>query len=310
MRVLLTGARGMLGSSIVRSWQELRPQDELILWGSEDVDLRNRDTTLTQLALVKPDSVIHAAAKVAGIAKKIAHPTEFLLDNLLIDTSLISASLELAIPEFLYVGSAAVYPEVYRQPFIESDLLAAPLEKANEGYALSKLAGIKLCEYISNEYGFAYRAAIPSNLYGPNENFSTSNGHLIAATIAKVSQAKESHSPVVSIWGDGTARREFTFSDDLSKWLVGQIGQLDQWPHILNLGYGKDFSITEYYETAREVIGFIGDFEYDLSKPTGMKERILDSSEAKKLGWNPTTSLFEGITASYVSYQKQEGHKS
>jgi GDP-L-fucose synthase len=310
MRVLLTGARGMLGSSIVRSWQQHRPQDELILWGSGDVDLRDRTATIAQLSVVQPDAVIHAAAKVAGIAQKIAHPTEFLLENLLLDTSLISASLQLEIPEFLYVGSAAVYPEVYRQPFLETDLLAAPLEKANEGYAIAKLSGIKLCEYISQEYGFAYRAAIPSNLYGPNENYSTANGHLIAATIAKVAQAKASNTPYVSIWGDGSARREFTFSDDLSSWLVGQVGNLAAWPQILNLGYGKDYSISEYYETAREVIGYQGSFEYDLTKPTGMQERILDSSLAKTLGWNPTTSLFDGITASFASYQKQEGFKS
>lgn len=292
----------MLGSSIVEQWEARRPADELHLLTRDDVDLRDRDATRSAVAHVQPDSIIHAAAVVGGIAAKKANPTKYLLDNLLLDSSVISAAIEARVPELLYIGSAAVYPEVYRQPFVESDLLAAPLEPANEGYAIAKIAGIKLCEYASAEYGFDYRVALPSNLYGPNDDYSLSHGHLVAAAIAKVHAAHVAGDPTVVIWGDGMARREFTYSTDLAEWLVSQIGRLGAWPRRLNLGVGHDHSITEYYEAARSVVGYTGGFEYDTDKPAGMKQRILDSGMAHSLGWSPQTSLEDGMTRVYRSY--------
>ncbi len=195
-----------------------------------------------------------------------------------------------------------MYPEHYRQPFVESDVLAAPLEPANEGYALAKIAATKLCEYASAQYGLDYRVAVPSNLYGPNDDFSASHGHLIAATIGKVHAAKVAGASSVLIWGDGTARREFTYSIDLASWLVGQVGRLVEWPAILNLGVGDDRSITEYYELARDVVGYEGSFEYDVTRPAGVHQRMLDSSVARALGWAPTTSLESGMAEVYASF--------
>lgn len=302
MRVLLTGGRGMLGSSIADQWRQQRGSDDLIVITRNDVDLRDRSATRELFERVRPDSIIHAAAVVGGIAAKLAMPTTYLLDNLLVDSSVISGAIELGVPELLSVGSAAVYPEIYRQPFEEGDVLAGPLEPANEGYAIAKIAAMKLCEYASRQFGYHYRVAVPSNLYGPNDDFSESHGHLIAAAIGKIHVAKTRGDPVVDIWGDGTARREFTYSVDLARWLVSQIGALGDWPVTLNLGAGVDNSITEYYEVARSVIGYAGEFAYDTSKPAGMQRRILDSSLARTLGWSPSTSLDAGISEVYRTF--------
>lgn len=292
----------MLGSSIAQQWALHRPDVELTQVTRSDADLRDRTATAELIAAVAPDVIIHAAAKVGGIQAKLDEPVPYLLDNLLLDSSVISAALELRIPDLLYVGSAAFYPEHFRQPFVEDDLLAAPLEKANEGYAIAKLAGAKLCEYASRQLGLHYRVVVPSNLYGPNDDYSLSHGHLIAATIAKIHAAHIEGSPVVAVWGDGTARREFTYSDDLATWLVSQVDNLANWPDLVNVGAGTDHSITEYYETAREVVGYTGVFEYDTTKPAGMHQRLLDSSRARALGWAPTTSLAEGMAQTYEKY--------
>lgn len=305
MRALLTGAGGMLGSSIAQQWAVLRPGDELVGVRREDVDLRDRAATAEFIARAAPDVIIHAAARVGGIQAKLAEPVPYLLDNLLLDASVISAAMDSGVTDLLYVGSAAFYPEHFRQPFVEDDLLAAPLEKANEGYAIAKLAGAKLCEYASRQFGYHYRVVVPSNLYGPNDDYSLSHGHLIAATIAKIHAAHVAGAPVVEVWGDGTARREFTFSDDLAGWLVAQAGNLGAWPDLVNVGAGVDHSITEYYETARDVVGYTGDFHYDTSKPAGMHQRLLDSSRARALGWEPTTQLREGMAQTYEKYTAQ-----
>jgi GDP-L-fucose synthase len=292
----------MLGSSIAERWRVQRPNDELVTLAREDVDLRDPAATLAAFRATSPDAVIHAAAVVGGIAAKLANPTRYLRENLLIDSSVIGAAIDLGVAELINIGSAAIYPESYRQPFLESDLLAAPLERANEGYAIAKIAGMKLCEYASDEFGVSYRTVIPSNLYGPNDNHSLVQGHLIAAAIAKISAAQEAGDPTVLVWGDGTARREFTYSTDLASWLVDQVGHLASWPARLNLGVGVDHSITEYYEAAAAVIGYGGRFEYDADKPTGMHQRLLDSSVARTLGWAPATTLFDGTALVYQSY--------
>jgi GDP-L-fucose synthase len=292
----------MLGSSIAAQWALQRPDDQLVAVTREDVDLRDGAATRTFIARTGPDAVIHAAAVVGGIAAKIEHPTRYLLDNLLIDSSVIGAAIEAGVPELLNVGSAAVYPESYRQPFLEGDVLAAALEPANEGYAIAKIAGMKLCEYASDEFGLAYRTAIPSNLYGPNDDYSLSHGHLIAAALAKVHEAHALGSQSVLVWGDGTARREFTFSTDLAAWLVGQVGRLREWPARVNLGSGSDRSIADYYEAAKSVVGYEGGFEFDVTKPAGMHQRLLDSGIARSLGWAPPTSLLDGMALSYQSY--------
>jgi GDP-L-fucose synthase len=292
----------MLGRGIAEQWARSRPDDDLVVVTRADADLRDRDATRRMIESARPDVVIHAAAKVGGIQAKIAKPTSYLLDNLLLDASVLSGARDAGVRDLLYVASAAIYPEHYRQPFREGDVLAAPLESANEGYALAKIAGLKLCEYISRENGYNYRVAVPSNLYGPGEDHSVSHGHLIAAALAKVNEAKIDRTPTVSIWGDGTARREFTYVGDLAGWLVDQVDKLSRWPALLNLGAGHDHSVTEYYEAAAIAVGFGGTFEYDTSKPEGAHARILDSSAARTLGWNPTTTIADGIAETYRQF--------
>ncbi len=292
----------MLGSSLAACWRTQRPHDELLTLTRHDVDLTDRAATLTAMRTIAPDALIHAAAVVGGIAAKLEHPTRYLIENLLIDGSVLGSALDLAVPEVLNIGSAAVYPESFRQPFIEDDVLAAPLERPNEGYAIAKIAGMKLCEYASEEFGLTYRTAIPSNLYGPGDDHSLSHGHLIAAALAKVHAAHLAAAPSVLIWGDGTARREFTYSVDLASWLVDQVGSLSAWPRWINLGVGHDHTVTEYYEAAKTVIGYAGSFEYDVSRPAGMQQRLLDSTVAQSLGWKPTTSLLDGMAVAYQSF--------
>jgi GDP-L-fucose synthase len=292
----------MLGRSIVESWRRQRPDDELYPLSRREVDLRDRSSVRAVIEEIRPDSILHAAAKVGGIGAKLAEPTPFLLDNLLLDTSVLSAAIELEVPELLYVGSAVVYPQEYLKPFVEDDIMTGVLEPANEGYGLAKISAVKVCEYASKQFGLAYRAALPSNLYGPYDHFDLANAHLIAATLAKVDQAARAGERVVNVWGDGSARREFTFSEDLADWLVQQVGSLAEWPPTLNLGYGTDYSVREFYEFAQEIVGYDGRLEYDTSKPAGTPQRLIDSSAARALGWAPSTSIREGMLATYQQY--------
>ncbi|QEE60856.1 NAD-dependent epimerase/dehydratase family protein [Salinibacterium sp. dk2585] len=302
MRVVVTGAAGMLGSSIVQQWPSLRPDDELVALTRDVVDLRDASATAEVIGQLRPDAIIHAAARVAGIADKLERPATFLQENIQLDSSIISAAIAAEVPEFLYISSGAIYPADVRQPIIESDLLGGPLEGANEGYALAKIAGTKLCEYASRQYGWAYRAAVPSNLYGPGDDFRPGRAHLVASTIAKADDAVRAGDDSLPVWGDGTARREFTYAPDLAAWLVSQVGALEAWPPMLNLGVGVDHSIREYYEAAARAVGFAGTFDYDTSKPSGVMQRLLDSSRARALGWNPTTTLDEGYAATTAAY--------
>lgn len=299
MKVVVTGANGMLASSVREQWARIRPGDEMVGISRADADLRDRAATFSVLSKIAPDIIIHCAAKVGGIAANVAHPTEFLLDNLLLDTSVIGSAIELGVQRLLYIGSSCMYPRDYRQPLVEGDILAAPLEPTNEGYAIAKIAGAKLCEYASGELGLTYRTIIPSNLYGPKDDYSTGRSHLIAAAVSKVHAAKQAGASSVEIWGDGTARREFTYVGDLAEWLVGAIEEMGAWPPVLNVGCGYDRTVTEFYELAREVVGFEGGFVYDTSKPTGMRQKLMDSAVAKGFGWNPSTELRDGIARAY-----------
>ncbi|MGV8911273.1 MAG: NAD-dependent epimerase/dehydratase family protein [Rhodoglobus sp.] len=302
MRLLVTGGKGMLGRSIVSQWEAQRPNDDIVVLTRDEVDLTDKAATRRVIERSMPDAIIHAAAKVGGIGQKIAEPTPFLLDNLLLDSSVLSAAIDLRIPELLYVGSAAVYPAAYVRPIIESDLLGGPLESANEGYAIAKIAAAKVCEYATRQYGLNFKVALPSNLYGIHDHFDLESAHLVAATLGKVHQAKEAGVPAINVWGDGTARREFTYSVDVAAWLVEQIGMLEKWPATLNLGCGYDHSVAEYYATALDVVGFEGTLDFDTSKPSGVPQRLLDSSTARALGWNPQTALRDGMAATYVDY--------
>jgi GDP-L-fucose synthase len=255
------------------------------------------------LGQVRPDVIIHAAAKVGGIHANIAHPVEFLAENQLMDSNVLMGALSHSVPSFVYVGSSCMYPRDYRQPLVESDIMAAPLEPTNEGYALAKISGSRLASYISREHGLNYKTIVPSNLYGPGDNFDPKSSHLVAACIAKVHAAKEAKLDRIDVWGDGMARREFTFVDDLSAWLVRALPDMSMWPELINLGLGRDYSVNEYYQAAMEAVDYSVELVHDRSKPTGMHQKLMDSSLATQTcGWSPSTDIQVGMGATYRNF--------
>lgn len=302
MKILVTAGRGMLGASIVQSAQNSDNPIEVVSLTRADVDLRDFDAVSQVLKSVKPDYVVHTAAKVGGIAANIAAPTEFLADNLLIDSAVIEGSRRAGIENLIYFGSSCMYPRDYRQPLIETDILAAPLEPTNEGYALAKITGAKLCSYISEQYGYNYRVLIPSNLYGPGDDYTPGKSHLVASTLVKAHNAKTSGVMDIDVWGDGLARREFTYVEDVADWVVHEMNNISNWPQLLNLGIGTDHSIADFYSLAMEVVGVKANLVFDPTKPAGMRQKLMDSSLAKQFGWNPTTSMFEGMKSAYSAF--------
>jgi len=289
----------MLGSSLTAAWSKVRPDDAVVPWTRRDVDLRDRSAVADALARAEVDVVVHAAAKVGGISANIAHPVEFLADNLTIDTNLIESAREAGIDRFVYFGSSCMYPRDYRQPLVESDVLAAPLEPTNEGYALAKIAGARLCDYVSREFGHAYRTLIPSNLYGPGDHYGSSASHLVAAAIYKAHVAKSERAQHVDVWGDGTARREFTFVTDVAEWVAQSIDSISAWPSLLNIGLGRDYTIREFYEFALQAVGYDAELRFDPTKPAGMAQKLMDSSRANGFGWAPRTGVPDGMADAY-----------
>lgn len=292
----------MLGSSIAEAWSALRPDDDLVVLRRSDVDLTDAGATRAALADAAPDLVIHTAAFVGGIGDKSARPLPYLLDNLRIDAAVLEASLAAGVTRYVYTASAAVYPAGAPNPIDESALLTGPLEPANEGYGLAKIAGLKAVAYAARQTGLAYRSLAPSNLYGPNDSFDPGRSHLIAATLLKTHLARESGASEVHVWGDGTARREFTFAPDLAAWLVSAVDGVDEWPDLMNVGAGDDHSIREYYELAAEIVGFDGALRFDTSKPSGVPRRLIDSTLARGHGWAPRTTVRDGMAACYRAY--------
>ena len=279
IKLLITGARGMLGSSIARMAKS-NTEVELHLWDRSTVDLLDTLRVKDLLGKLRPDVIIHAAAKVGGIHANIAHPVEFLAQNQVMDNNVLMGALSHSISNIVYVGSSCMYPRDYRQPLVESDILAAPLEPTNEGYALAKISGSRLASYISREYGLNYKTIVPSNLYGPGDNFDSQSSHLVAACIAKVHDAKKTNRDTIDVWGDGLARREFTYVDDLSEWIIEALPEMSRWPDLMNLGLGKDYSVNEFYVAAMDAVDYKVELVHDLSKPTGMHQKLMDSTLA------------------------------
>jgi GDP-L-fucose synthase len=301
MRVLLTGANGMLARSIADAWAANPPEGELVPVTRQDADLRDLNDTRTLIQRVDPDVVIHAAARVGGISAHIADPAGFLMDNLRLDSSLLTASVDHGVRRFLYFGSSCMYPKDYRQPLVESDLLAGPLEPTNEGYALVKNTSARFCQFVSRQFGHAYRVLIPSNLYGLHDNYAV-GGHLVAAALGKAHQAKVDGAASVDVWGDGLARREFTFVGDVAAWAVSHLPDIGTWPEIMNVGQGFDHTVLDYYRAALAAVDYECELITDPSKPAGMRQKLMDSSLARGLGWNPATSLAEGLRVTYADY--------
>jgi nucleoside-diphosphate-sugar epimerase len=300
MRILLTGSRGMLGSSIKKHLND--PKFDLLSPTSADLNLLDGEAVHEYIKTQKPDAVIHAAARVGGIQANIDSPYEFLTENIRMDSNLLSASLEYKVPNLLYMASSCMYPRETFQPMKESQILTGALEPTNEGYALAKLVATKTVELASNQYGLNWRSLILSNLFGPGDHFNSDKSHLLAAIITKVEAAKRTNSPEITMWGTGNVRREFTYVEDVADFIATKIFSLKDLPALLNIGLGQDYSVIEYYQMVAQYAGYAGKITADASKPEGMRQKLMNIEVAQKLGWNPTTNMTDAIAKTYDWY--------
>jgi GDP-L-fucose synthase len=303
MRLLLTGSRGMLGSSILA---RIGQKYEVLSPNRSELDLLNSENVLNYLKENNPNLIIHAAARVGGIQANIENGFDFLTQNIRIDSNIFSAARSLKISNLIYIGSTCMYPKDREFSLKESDLLSGSLEPTNEGYALAKIIGTKTVELAAETEKLAWRTFILSNLYGPKDHFELDRSHLIAAVIKKVDLALESGSPSISMWGDGTSRREFTFVTDVAEFIVDNLENLKELPTTMNLGAGVDSSILEFYEIITDLMGFKGKIISDPSKPNGMKRKLSDSTLAASYGWRPKTTLNEGLAQTIAWYNENK----
>ena len=276
---------------------------ELLTRTRKELDLRDRAAVEQFLKDAKPEVVVIAAAKVGGIQANNQYPVEFLLENLEIQNSLIAGSFLAGVKKVLFLGSSCIYPRLAPQPISEDTLLTGPLEKTNEPYALAKIAGIKLCQSYARQYGANFISAMPTNIYGPNDNFDLENSHVLAALLRKAHEAKVSGQPSIAVWGTGTPRREFLHSDDLAEAIEFLLEHYDS-PEIINVGCGQDVTIRELAELVCDAVGFSGTLEFDNTKPDGTPRKLLDLTRLTKLGWQPKISLREGIKSTYEWFLK------
>lgn len=312
-RIFVAGHRGMVGSAIVRT---LRAQGytNLLLRSRQELDLFDRAAVDAFFQSERPEFVFLAAAKVGGILANDTFPADFIRDNLQIQCNVIDASRRYAVNRLLFLGSSCIYPKLAPQPLKEEYLLTGPLEPTNRPYAVAKIAGIEMCWSYNRQYSTRYLAAMPTNLYGPGDNFDLHNSHVLPALMRKVIEAKLSGASMVEVWGTGTPRREFLYSEDLAEACVYLLNlpdktydallARDQAP-IVNVGTGEDLSIRELAETVASVLGFNGELVFDASRPDGTPRKLLDVSRIHSLGWKSTTSLVEGIRKTYQSARLQ-----
>ncbi len=298
MKVFLTGGRGMVGRAIL-SHPAARGVD-IIAPTSADLDLIDRAAVMAAVASEAPDFIIHAAGRVGGIQANMAHPAAFLSENMEMGFNVVQAARAAGVPRLLNLGSSCMYPHDAPNPLRESSLGKGQLEPTNEGYALAKLAVARLCTFTGRERpDLSYKTVVPCNLYGPHDKFDPAVSHLVPAIIRKLHEAKVAGADTVEIWGDGTARREFMFSGDLAAGLWSAVERFEALPDDMNMGLGHDYSINDYYHEAASVIGFDGAFTHDLTRPTGMKQKLLSVEAQTAFGWHPATSLREGIAQTY-----------
>jgi GDP-L-fucose synthase len=300
MKVLVTGAGGLVGRSVLAHAEASRHRVVGVL--RRDVDLRDRAACDAMMDRVKPDLIIHAAAVVGGIQANMAENARFLADNLEIGLNVITAAWRAGVPGLINLGSSCMYPRDVEGRLSEDMLLSRPLEPTNEGYALAKLAAWKLTQLISRERpDLSYRTLIPPNLYGPFDSFDPERSHLMPAIVRKICEAIERRQEEVEIWGDGLARREFMFAGDLADFIWRFHDRLGDLPDTLNVGSGEDATVNEYYVAAAKALGYRGGFRHDLSRPVGMRRKLMDVAIQAELGWRPATSLASGLamTAAY-----------
>jgi GDP-L-fucose synthase len=305
VKIYVAGHLGLVGSAVVRAIES----DTKHTWVGQsraELDLLDREAVFRYLAEEKPDAVVIAAAKVGGIHANKTYPVEFLSQNLQIETNLMDAAHAAGIKKLLFLGSSCVYPKLAQQPIKEEYLLTGELEKTNEAYALAKISGLKLVQAYRNQHGHSWISAMPTNMYGPGDNFDLENSHVLPALIRKFHDAKVRGDSSVSLWGTGSPKREFLHSDDLGRGCLFLLENYDD-DVAINVGFGEDISIIELAELIKSIVGFEGAIEWDSSKPDGTPRKLLDVSRMKNLGWSPTITLEDGIASTYRWYLSNLG---
>ena len=299
-KIYIAGHKGLVGSAI---WRNLESKGfkQLLGWGSTELDLRDSKLTMDAIVEEKPDVVIMAAAKVGGIIANSTHPVEFLNENIRIQTNVFEAAHVAKVPQLLFLGSSCIYPKYAEQPIQESSLLTGQLEESNNAYAIAKIAGVLQVQSYRKQYGHRWISAMPTNLYGPHDNFNLTSSHVLPALIRKFHEAKVAGSPSVTLWGSGTPLREFLHTNDLANACTYLLANYDDDAPI-NVGWGRDISIADLGLMIAEIVGFEGQIQWDSSKPDGTPRKLLDTTKINSLGWEPSISLRDGIESTYRWY--------
>lgn len=304
-RVYVAGHRGMVGSAIVR---RLAREDCEIVTADRGVDLREQAAVRTWFEANRPDAVFMAAARVGGIHANDTYPAQFLYDNLMMAANVVEAARQAGTAKLLFLGSSCIYPRLAPQPIREDALLTGPLEPTNEWYAVAKIAGIKLCQSYRREYGCDFISAMPTNLYGPGDNFDLATSHVLPALVRKAHEARLAGAPTMTVWGSGTPLREFLHVDDLADACVFLLRHYSGETHV-NVGSGSDVAIADLARMIARIVGFSGEIVFDSTKPDGTPRKLMDSSVLNSLGWRSSIDLETGIAAAYAAFLEDGGRR-
>lgn len=313
-KVYIAGHRGMVGSAILRGLEK-RGFANFVLRTSGECDLRSQGAVALLFEQEKPEYVFLAAAKVGGINANNTYRAEFLYDNLMIQNNIIHAAWKNSVTKLMFLGSSCIYPKLAPQPLTEDSLLTGTLETTNEPYAIAKIAGIKMCEAYRDQYGCNFVSVMPTNLYGPNDNYDLKNSHVLPALIRKFHEAREAGSSHVEVWGSGAPRREFLHVDDMAEACIYLMDKYDAQPHsqgpsFLNIGWGQDVTIKELATLIRDIVGFRGEIRFDVSKPDGTPRKLMDTSRLTSLGFEPKITLEQGIRQVYAAFASSYGSEA
>ena len=305
MKIMITGGSGMVGKNLIYFLNN-NTKHKLLYPSSSELNLLDLNSVINYIEKEKPDTIIHCAGRVGGIQVNIELPYSFLSQNLIMGSNIIEAAIFNKIPKLINLGSSCMYPKNLDRKLEEKDILTGELEPTNEGYAIAKIAIAKLCEFAKKEFNLDYKTIIPCNLYGKWDKFDPKNSHMIPAVIRKLHLSKNSNE-TAEIWGDGSARREFMYAEDLADFINYSLINYDLLESYTNVGLGYDYSILDYYKEVASVVKYKGDFKFDLTKPSGMKRKLCSIKKQKKIGWIPKHNLKQGLTKTYEFYLENYG---